>query len=487
MKILLINPPDDITALLGSGASLVSSLEPLGLLYIAASCREQGHTPVFIDAQAEGMGEEELFARIKGAQTDVVGFSSFISNSAFLYTFGQRLKRELPNLTIIFGNIQAESYAHEFVANNCCDMVVKGEGEEITPAILDALESGRPEALSKIPGLVLRHEGKIVDTGEAPPIKDLGSIPLPARELTKPELYKPSKALNFSLYKLPAGKTMRHMFTSRGCVNRCEFCVAHKSLGIRLRPIDSVLEEVEILLHQYNSGYIFFMDSLFTSKKQRILDLCSALASSFPNLKWGCEAHVNFVDEEIIRAMDHAGCTDMNFGIESGVDRLLKNVNKHQSCQQIEKAVRLVKKSSKINCMGLFILGLPGETPQDTITTIKFATSLPLDMAQFSILTPYPGSPLFSRLRREKAIDDGIRPDGSIDYTVWRRYSAYASFSDNKPIWVTKEQSAEQLLAFQKLALRKFYFRPRQIYNQLRRFRISDIPAIAKSAWDVFF
>jgi len=487
MKILFINPPDDVNSLLGHGASLVTPLEPLGLLYIAASCRTFGHEVSFIDAHAEGLDENQLLLRIRENGPDVIGFTSFISNGGFLYTFGKRLKAELPNIVSIFGNVQAETYAHEFIQNGCCDIVVKGEGEYVIPNILKTLQNENFNALKNIPGLVIHIDGDVVNTGHPETIEDLSGLPIPARDLIIQDLYKKIAVSNFSLYKIPENKTIKHLFTSRGCVNRCDFCVVHKSRKIRLFPIETVLEEVDILLNKYNAGYIFFMDSLFTNNKKRVIQLCDALKTTFKDIKWGCEAHVNFIDSEIVKAMDASGCIDMNFGIESGVDRLLAAINKRQTTKQISNSIHMVKKVSDINCIGLFILGLPGETPADTQETIDFAASLPLDMAQFSILTPYPGSPIFERLRAAGEIDDGIRNDGTIDCSVWHRYSAYASFSDNKPIWVTKEQTPEQLLAFQKKALRQFYFRPRQVINQLRRMNLSDLPDIVRAAFKVFF
>jgi radical SAM superfamily enzyme YgiQ (UPF0313 family) len=300
-------------------------------------------------------------------------------------------------------------------------------------------------------------------------------------------LYSFARTPNFSLFRTPYGKTEKHLFSSRGCVNRCSFCVAHKNLGIRLRPIDSVIEEIDMLLHDYNAGYIFFCDSLFTSSRKRVQSLCEALRHHFPGLRWGCEAHVNTIDEESVRSMASAGCVDMNFGIESGVDRLLSAVNKRQTTAQIAEAIRMVKRASGINAIGLFILGLPGESRQDTNATIDFACSLPLDMAQFSILTPYPGSPIFERLRAEGLLDDGVRSGDTLDPDVWRRYTSYASFSGSKPIWVTPEQSASDLLAAQKRALRRFYLRPRPFMVQLRRLRPADLVGVARTFLNTFF
>ena len=229
------------------------------------------------------------------------------------------------------------------------------------------------------------------------------------------------------------------------------------------------------------------MDSLFISNKKRVVDICAEMKRRNLDFKWGCEAHVRFVDAELVKIMESAGCYDMAFGIESGVQRLLDNVRKGTRLDKIEEAVKTVKRVTEIKVSGLFILGLPGETYNDSLQTIRFAKKLPLDMAQFSILVPYPGSPLFNELKAKGEIDTGIRPDGSIDTSVWLRYSSYISYTKNKSIWVTPELSGDMLKKLQKKALRGFYFRPKQFYDQLKRVRFDQLLNTTKTFFETFF
>lgn len=485
MKVLLINPPDDLKTIIGGGAAFISNLEPLGLLYIAAVARDGGHYVTVVDAYAERLSATELEKRIVENAPDVVGFTSFTSNGGFLYHFSKQLRKKMPELLVVLGNVHASVYAEQYLRNGCCDVVVHGEGEYPFLKLLNTL-SGHGN-LHDVQSISFLENGKFVTTTQPALVEDLSKLPLPARDMVRQDIYDINAISNFSLHRIKRGKVGKHMCTSRGCPNRCSFCVVHDNGKQRFNCVGKAVDEMELLVSRYRTGYIFFTDPLFISDKKRILDICMEIRKRNLDFKWGCEAHVHFIDKELIGVMENAGCVDMNFGIESGVQRLLYNVHKGVRLEAVRSAINMVKKYSKINVGGLFILGLPEETPSDSLATIKFAKSLPLDMAQFSILTPYPGSYIFEDLKNKGYIDTGIRQDGSIDTSVWTRYSAYISYTKNEPIWVTPEQTGAGLKKMQKIALRSFYFRPSAIWKQLRRICYSDLSIAIKAFFDSFF
>jgi radical SAM superfamily enzyme YgiQ (UPF0313 family) len=485
MKVLLVNPPDDLNALLGGGSVFISNLEPLGLLYIAAVCRERGHEVSVIDAYAERISAEQLKVRIKQASPQVIGFSSFTSNGGFLYEFGKILKREMPGVFIVFGNIHASVYAEQYLKNNCCDAVMHGEGEYAFARLLEILADGNK--FTEVPALSYIERGNFITTSPPSVIEELWQLPFPARDLVPQHLYNIGAISNFRLHKERKGKVSKHMFTSRGCPNRCTFCVVHDNRKQRFNSINKTVDEIELLLKEYNTGYIFFMDSLFIGNKKRVMEICAEIKNRKLKFKWGCEAHIHFIDKELVTQMESAGCVDMNIGIESGVQRLLDNVAKRIQISKVESAIKTVKQYTNIKVAGLFILGLPGETPAESQRTIDFAKKLPLDMAQFSILTPYPGSYIFKELSEQGKIDTGIRDDDTIETSVWLRYSAYISYTKNTPIWVTPEQTGAGLKKLQKKALREFYFRPRALLTQLKRVRPDNLAMLLKAFRDTFF
>ena len=486
MKILLINPPDDLQTLLGEGAKLITPFEPLGLLYVAAVAQEEGYDVSVIDAYIERVGVEDLKKRINQLRPNVVGLSSFTSNGGIVYEIGKWLKDQLPEVLVVLGNVHAEVYAEQYLRNRCCDIVVHGEGEFSFLEILRTLEKGKND-YSHVPSVSFLKNGNFITTHGRGFVENLSELPLPARDLVDQSRYNVLPVSNLPYSRKKKNSVGKHMFTSRGCPYRCKFCVVHHSRKQRKNGVDRVVDEMQMLVERYGTDYIFIMDSLFISSKKRILDICAEIRNRKLNFKWGCEAHVNFIDEELVKAMESAGCFDMAFGIESGVQRLLDNVQKGIKLGKVEEAIKTVKRHTEIKISGLFILGLPGETYQDSLQTIRFAKNLPLDMAQFSNLVPYPGSPLFEEFSARGEIDTGIRENGSLDPSVWLRYSAYISYTDNDPIWVTPDLTPDLLKKLQKKALRNFYFRPRQFYYQMKRLRLAEMGSTIKLFFHTFF
>lgn len=485
MKVLLVNPPDDLRAVIGSGANLIMPIEPLGLLYVAAVAREAGHEVRVLDAFVEKLSQEQVLSRIAEAAPDVLGMTTFTSCGGIAYELGRKAKERFPELPVILGNVHAAVYARAYLENGACDAVVHGEGEYVFLKLLDALAQGKRD-FSEIPEVSFMKEGEFVKNSSEGRIEDLSGMPFPARDLVDQSHYDLPAVSNIP-YEGSRDKRGKHMFTSRGCPNRCTFCTVHHSRRQRAADPVRAVDEMEMLVNDYNAGYIFMMDSLFVAKKKRVLEICEEIKRRNLSFSWGCEAHVRFVDAEMIRAMGEAGCHDLAFGIESGVQRLLDGVKKNITPDQVAEAVACVRKNSDIKVSGLFILGLPGETEKDSLQTIRFACSLPLDMAQFSVLVPYPGSDIYYELAEKGEIDTGVAPDGSLRPEVWQRYSSYVSYTDHDPIWVTSGLTADRLKALQKKALRSFYFRPSRFIAQAKRLSLRNLPTMVKTAWDTFF
>ncbi len=488
MKVVLVNPPDEMEAMFGVGSVFIQKYEPLGLLYIAAVAREAGHKISVIDAYAEGLELPEVQRRIAALEPDVVGISTLTCSGSAVYFLGRWLREKLPETLVVLGNVHASVFAEAYLQNDCCDLVVHGEGEHIFNALLTWRESdGTTEDLGAIEGISFRDaKGKVKRNAGSGVVKELSALPFPARDLVDRNLYHLTEISNQN-YVGGGDKIGKTMMTSRGCPYRCSFCVVHQGHKQRRNSVTEVVDELEMLEKDFHATYVYLMDPLFMADAKRVRAICEEIQARDLKVQWGCDANVKLINPELARVMEAGGCIELSLGIESGVQRLLDIVNKRTTLAEVRQAVADIKGASSIKVEGLFILGLPTETAEESLKTIQFAIDLNLDMAQFSILCPYPGSPLFEELSAKGELDTGIRDDGSIDLDVWRRYSSYVIFTDNPPIWVTPTQTPEALRKLQKRALRAFYLRPSQIWRQARRVRPSNVVELVRVALRGFF
>lgn len=484
MRVLLVNPPDELELMLGVGKEFIQKFEPLGILYIAAWLREQGHRVEVVDAYAENLGRDDVLLRIAAASPDVVGFSTLTCSGSLVFSIGRELKRRYPNILVVLGNIHASVFARQYLENGCCDVVVHGDGELTMAAILERIE--HDQGLESVAGIAFRDgAGRVVENGSCT-LPDLTTLPMPARDLVEQRAYGVDNISNQNF--VPGHESRaKTLITSRGCPFRCTFCVVHGDHPSRYNSAERVVDELEVLEKDYDASYVYIQDPLFMGNRQRLFAICEEIRRRNLSIAWGCDTHVNYLDREVVTTLAGANCYELSIGIESGVQRLLDVVGKRTDLGRIREAARTVKRHSDILLEGLFILGIPGETRKESLQTIRFARSLPLDMAQFSVFMPYPGSIAFEDLATRGEIDTGVRDDGEVVPAVWRRYSSYICFNDIDPIWVTPTQTAEQLRALQKRALREFYLRPRPIWRQIKRIRPNNAVKMARIALRGFF
>ncbi len=487
MRVLLVNPPDELDVMLGVGKEFIQKYEPLGILYIAAYLRELKHDVQVIDAYAENLSRRDVLARIAVCSPDVLGFSTLTCNGAEVFAMGRECKRRFPEMLVVLGNIHASVFARQYLDNHCCDVVVHGDGELAMAAILE--RTRRQESLESVPGIAYRDDqGCVAETSGLAAPADLARLPVPARDLVPREAYGEANISNQNF--VPGrGNRAKSLITSRGCPFRCTFCAVHGDHKPRFNSAGRVVDELELLEQEYGASYVYVQDPLFMGNRERVFAICEEIRRRGLSLRWGCDTHVNYINRQVVEALAGANCYELSLGIESGVQRLLDSVGKGSSLERIRQATRTVKRHSNILLEGLFVLGLPGETSEDSLETIRFACSLPLDMAQFSVFIPYPGSLAFEDLAARGELDTGVRADGSVDPSAWRRYSSYLCFSnsDVEQIWVTEGQTAERLGLLQKRAFRRFYLRPEQLWRQVKRIRPDNALKMARIALRGFF
>ena len=449
MKVLLIYPPYDLKVLYprsqiksNKGTGLVPGhLPKTGLLYIASYLREKGHQVSFIDGGFNT--DEDVINYITKTDPNILMLS--ISTNAWLKNikFISKLKKIFPDKYISIGGPHPTD-VKELCVKECpsVDFVCVGEGEHTMADLCRTLESNNE--LDKVKGIIYKKNGKIITNQPRPLIKDLDSLPFPARDLMDQKKYKPA----IGLYnKLPSTV----MFTSRGCPYACDFCnstVYYREAGIRyrVRSIDNVIKEIKELVAS-GIKHIIFFDETFTLPKKRTMELCQRIIDEKIKVSWAANARVDSVDKELLTLMKKAGCWRLLFGIESASDDSLNNISKKTKVAMVKNALDLTSKLG-IKIYGSFILGLPGETYSDALKTIDFACSLPLDYAKFKVLTPFPSTEIYKNSKK------------------YGKVLSFDKMDTHTVSFIPYTMSKKQLQELFTLSYKRFYVRPSYIFKR---------------------
>lgn len=391
---------------------------PLGLAYAAAACEAAGATVRIFDYIVSKYSPEKLFAELDAFKPDVIGAGPVTMNFPDGLRIIKAAKRHLPSIVTMMGGPHASFDFQDILTMHPeVDLIVKGEGEqtlmELMPVIRDR------SAWRTVRGIAFREDGRIVVTGPRELMEDLDSLPLPARHLLPISRYQ---ALGYPV----------SIITSRGCPNRCIFCLGRRMVGFkgRYRSPALVVDEIE---HILSLGFtrINVADDLFTANKDRVRELCSEIKRRGVTFGWSAFARVNTVDPETLAVMRETGCDCISFGIESGNQEMLKRVRKGITLDQARRAVQWCKEAD-ILPHASFMVGLPGDSPEVMQDTKRFAEELDIAYG-YHFFAPFPGT---------TAREEIENYDLTILTSDWSKYDA------NRPVVKTSRLSPAEMIAF---------------------------------------
>ena len=221
-----------------------------------------------------------------------------------------------------------------------------------------------------------------------------------------------------------------------------------------------MVNEIEECIQKYKIQHISFRDSTFTFDEKWISEFCRIIQDRRIKIDWDCNGRVNLVTENMLKEMKGAGCSLVSYGIESGDQDILDFAHKQLTTEQSIKAITMTRKSG-IQTLSYIILGLPGENLQTIEKTIKLAIKLNSDYTQFSLATPFPGTPLFSYASEHNLIRPGV---------TWDDFSPI-----NKAILRTRDLDFDELERALKKAYRRYYLRPGYIIRRALNLRPGNI------------
>jgi radical SAM superfamily enzyme YgiQ (UPF0313 family) len=411
----------------------------LGISYVAANLERAGYDVRFIDSMAQGLTAQQTKKAIMDYGPDIVGITAM--TVTFLGALeAARISKEC-GATVVMGGPHFSIFPRESLFHKEIDYAVFGEGENTMLNLVRAIEGNSP--VENIKGLIWRENGE-VRVNEPAIIDDLESLPIPARHLTPVNSYR----------LIGAHKPFATMLTQRGCPFKCGYCATDNPMRkVRFRKVESVLDEMELLVNEFGTREINFVVETFTLKKDFTVALCEGILKRNIKVAWQAPTRVDCVDLELLKLMHRAGCWQLRFGIESGNQRILDLMNKKVTLEMIESAVNMTKKAG-MRTVGYFILGYVDENAQSVCNTIQFAKKLALDSAVF-----YLGVPYYKTNFHELAVERGL-----IDENYWTEW-VMGKRTDPLPFLIP---DAEMWL---QKAYSDYYYRPTYILKRLFNIR----------------
>ncbi len=439
IKTLLVNPSYAVELY---GEKVLSSHPPLGLGYLAAYLRERKFLVEILDANAYRLSDEETIQRIMKSNAKIIGLTSTTSTIDITFRLCKKIKKKDTSKIIVVGGVHI-TFLPEKSLRKCpeIDYIVIGEGEKIFYNLVKAIKTKKN--VKKIKGIAFIERGKFIQTPPEELIKDLNQLSFPARDLLPNNLYKPGSEFDIGC----EGEEYTEIITSRGCPNKCVYCSsAHFWKRLRIRSVENIFQEIKEV-HKKGVKHLSFLDDTFTISEKIVIGLCKKMEPL--KIKWDCYIRVN-ITEKMIKAMKKAGCVEARVGFESGNNEVLKRIKKNTTKEQARKAMKLLKKYG-IKTYGFFMIGLPGENEKEINDTINFAIELDPHIASFGITTPFPGTEMYEDYKKRKWIPKEMN---------WKNMTIHSS-----ELTRTDSLGSEQIYKLYKKAKKKFFLRPKFVYN----------------------
>ena len=434
----------------------IGCVPPLSLMSIASILECEGVEVDVIDMDAGRLSYDQTLERISRFSPDIIGFTLSTYSFRPILSWIKQFKKDT-QLPIIVGGAHAVLFPEETMAHPEIDYLIFGEAELPLPEFVQAFRNGKK--FNGVKSLAYRDNGRLVLDRTRQTIDDLDSIPLSAMHLIKNELY-------FNI--ISKRKNFTAMLSTRGCPYRCTFC-DQKTPPYRTRSPEHFVGEVVRNFHQFGIQNFDIYDSTFTADKKRVKAICEMLRKENLDISFTIRSRVDSVDPEILDALKSAGCGTIFYGIESSNTEILRRMRKEITPEKIREIVTYTNKIG-IQTLGFFMFGYPGETRQTMEDTLRFAMEIPLDYAQFAVLTPFPDTEIY-----EYYMHNGLG-----DY--WSEYTRDPSkerLLDLIGTEVTREEASD----FVRKAYRQFYFRPRIILGRARKMNsLSELKGAAAAA-----
>ena len=403
---------------------------PLGLLYVASSLEQAGHTVNIIDCEPMLYSPDETLQLILDSTPDIVGFTATTPEIHGVESLAKMVKNANVNIKIMVGGSHVSALPRQTL-NDCpyLDYIVVGEGELSAVHIANDL----PDTA------IIRTDNE----------KTVDSYPLPARHLVDYDQYK---------YAWPGrGMVKMDVLESiRGCPFMCTFCSV-RGVKPRRRDVKRVVDEIEGSYKTYGTQLFMFFDDTLTVSRIHVYDLCEEIINRglHKHVVFYANTRANTTTPEMLDKMIEAGFTEMSMGVETGSAAMMKAIKKGTKIEQYEQVFKWMLERG-LQTRASFIVGHAHETHETVLESIAFAKKIDLMRCAVNILTPYPDT---------HSYDQAIAGDGlHLLCKDWREFKRWGT-----AVIRTDDLTAEDLQWYQRRFLTVFYTQPKVLWYHFKQ------------------
>lgn len=398
IRICLVNPP------------LGGAYPPLNITYLAAYLRKYGSQEYDLRI-VDGNVAKDMLKAIKEFNPHIVGFTALSPQITHAVKLSCGIREERKDILQVIGGVHVNADTKNTLQKGSFDLAVLGEGENTFLEIVEQFaDEGRlpKDKIPSIDGVAFLEGDEIVYTKSRKQIENLDSIPFPARELLEIEFYLNKRfALRGSVQS-----RLATVMCARGCPYSCIFCcTGFVFKKVRDFSVNYTVSEVEEVVGRFGARMVYFYDDTFIVNKKKIYELCQLMIKRglHKKVRWTAQARANLIgwdDLDLLKLMKKAGCIQVEYGFESGSQRILGLLKENLVTVEDNQRAIDVTHGAGLRVLGTFIVGTLGETREELKQTIYFINKNLKKLGYFQtfIATPYPGTKLYQMCKEKKLI-----------------------------------------------------------------------------------
>jgi len=382
---------------------------PVGLLVLLSTLEQSGikaaiYKPEIVIARDQDLPKvaEDMLSQNPGS----IGFSTWCDSFPIFLLLAKEIKKIDPEIPVIFGGPQASILAEDTLAKYpAIDFILKGEADFTLPKLMSRLLIGEEVGGESIPGLAYRDLStkKVISASTGDIVRDLDNLPVPSYE----KIFQNSKV------RIDAG---------RGCPYPCTYCTTNQffSKKYRVKSPGRIISEMEYCHQELGITGMGISHDMFTLNKAFIADFSRQLLSrnriSEVPFTWTCSARTDCVTVKMLDQMKESGCNAIFFGIESGSEKIQKEIRKHLDLPEAMKIISYAVDLGIVTIVS-YMVGFPGESRKDLNDTLRSILEAAMvgarpQLTQLSIL---PGTPIYQN-HVEELEYDGIHSGFSVTH-----------------------------------------------------------------------